>query len=150
MASGSVAMTTPARRLSREHTSKFSSASVHRTRRRSGSGELIRVRMMLSDQWTIMNNSSSELDSKQPGRRRSCCRLLLWSSVVLLVTAAVVTATAALLHLHHVPLPFLNSPPSISPHPAPGALVWGSLGFSVGGIGGPWWSLGVSGGLFFW
>ncbi|XP_076587131.1 fibrinogen C domain-containing protein 1 [Chaetodon auriga] len=65
--------------------------------------------MMLNDRWTIMNNSSSELDSKQPNKHKRCCSLLLWSVIVLVVTAAVVTATVTILYLNQYPLPFINS-----------------------------------------
>lgn len=32
-------------------------------------------RMMLNDRWTIMNNSSSELDSKRPNKHKVCSPL---------------------------------------------------------------------------
>ncbi|XP_013883592.1 fibrinogen C domain-containing protein 1 [Austrofundulus limnaeus] len=63
--------------------------------------------MMLNDRWTIMNNSSSELDTKRPQRKR-CRRFLLWSVVVVVVTAAIVTSTVVILYLNHYPLPFIS------------------------------------------
>ncbi|XP_072242968.1 fibrinogen C domain-containing protein 1-like [Leuresthes tenuis] len=85
--------------------------------------------MMLNDRWTIMNNSSSELDSKQPNKRQRCCHFLLWSLIVLVVAAAVVTAAVTChLYLNHYPLPFISrsgvSPAAISTNPKEsGALV---------------------------
>ncbi|XP_047449044.1 fibrinogen C domain-containing protein 1-like isoform X2 [Mugil cephalus] len=76
--------------------------------------------MMLNDRWTIMNNSSSELDSKRPKASQRCCSFLLWSVVVLVVMAAVTTATVAILYLNDVPLPFISrgvSSPVISTNP---------------------------------
>ncbi|XP_047236386.1 fibrinogen C domain-containing protein 1-like [Girardinichthys multiradiatus] len=74
--------------------------------------------MMLNDEWTIMNNSSSELDSKRPNKYKRCCTFLLWSVIVLLVIAAIVTATLTVLHLTQYPLPFISrggvSAPAIS------------------------------------
>ncbi|XP_022622272.1 fibrinogen C domain-containing protein 1-like [Seriola dumerili] len=87
--------------------------------------------MMLNDQWTIMNNSSSELDSKQPKKHKRCCSFLLWSVVMLIVIAAIVTATVTILYLNQYPLPFISrggvstsSSPVISTNPKEsGALV---------------------------
>ncbi|XP_067431245.1 fibrinogen C domain-containing protein 1 [Thunnus thynnus] len=86
--------------------------------------------MMLNDRWTIMNNSSSELDSKRPVKHKKCCSVLYWSVIVLVVVAAVVTATVTILYLNHYPLPFINrggvssSSPIISTNPREsGALV---------------------------
>ncbi|KAM4745587.1 fibrinogen C domain-containing protein 1 isoform 2-T2 [Anableps anableps] len=76
------------------------------------------IRMMLSDEWTMMKSSSSELDGRSPGRSKRCCTFLLWSVAVLFAVAAVVTATLTVLHLHQYPLPFISrggaSTPAIS------------------------------------
>ncbi|KAF0022497.1 hypothetical protein F2P81_025123 [Scophthalmus maximus] len=86
-------------------------------------------RMMLNDRWTIMNNSSSELDSKRPNKHKKCCSFLLWFAVVLVVIAAVVTVTVTILYLNQYPLPFISrggvsSSPVISTNPREsGALV---------------------------
>ncbi|XP_028270497.1 fibrinogen C domain-containing protein 1-like [Parambassis ranga] len=84
--------------------------------------------MMLNDQWTIMNNSSSELDSKRPSKHKRCCNFLLWSLVVLVLIASVVTATVTILYLNQYPLPFISrgglSSPVIATNPKEsGALV---------------------------
>lgn len=86
--------------------------------------------MMLNDRWTIMNNSSSELDSKRPNKHKRCCSFLLWSVVVVVVIAVVVTATVSILYLNQYPLPFISrnrggvSPPVILTNPKDsGALV---------------------------
>ncbi|XP_035807240.2 fibrinogen C domain-containing protein 1-like [Amphiprion ocellaris] len=84
--------------------------------------------MMLNDRWTIMNNSSSELDSKRPPKHKRCCSVLLWSVVTLVVIAAVVMATITILYLNQYPLPFISrggvSSPVISTNPKDsGALV---------------------------
>ncbi|XP_036000157.1 fibrinogen C domain-containing protein 1 [Fundulus heteroclitus] len=85
------------------------------------------IRMMLNDEWTIMNNSSSELDSKRPDKYKRCCRFFSWAFVVLVVLAAVVTATLTVLHLARYPLPFARggaSTPAVSTAPKEsGALV---------------------------
>uniref|UniRef100_A0A3Q2QF10 Fibrinogen C domain containing 1 n=1 Tax=Fundulus heteroclitus TaxID=8078 RepID=A0A3Q2QF10_FUNHE len=85
------------------------------------------ARMMLNDEWTIMNNSSSELDSKRPDKYKRCCRFFFWAFVVLVVMAAVVTATLTVLHLARYPLPFARggaSTPAVSTAPKEsGALV---------------------------
>ncbi|XP_074495795.1 fibrinogen C domain-containing protein 1-like isoform X2 [Sebastes fasciatus] len=65
--------------------------------------------MMLNDSWTIMNNSSSELDSKRPNKHKRCCTFLFWSVVTLVVIAIVVTATVIILYLNQYPLPFISS-----------------------------------------
>nr|XP_046242376.1 fibrinogen C domain-containing protein 1-like [Scatophagus argus] len=65
--------------------------------------------MMLNDRWTIMNNSSSELDNKRPDKHKRCCSFLLWSVVVLVIIAAIFTATVIILYLNQYPLPFINS-----------------------------------------
>ncbi|XP_045890264.1 fibrinogen C domain-containing protein 1 [Micropterus dolomieu] len=65
--------------------------------------------MMLNDRWTIMNNSSSELDSKRPSKHKRCCSFLLWSVVVLIVIATIVTVTVTILYLNQYPLPFISS-----------------------------------------
>ncbi|XP_074526354.1 fibrinogen C domain-containing protein 1-like [Halichoeres trimaculatus] len=65
--------------------------------------------MMMNDRWTIMNNSSSELDGKRPGKHKKCCNLLSWSIGVLLIVAALVTATVTILYVNQYPLPFVNS-----------------------------------------
>ncbi|XP_029961362.1 fibrinogen C domain-containing protein 1-like [Salarias fasciatus] len=70
--------------------------------------------MMLNDRWTIMNNSSSELDSKRPAGRKKCCSILLWTAVLLVVTAAIATVTVAVLYLSQYPLPFGRSGPASS------------------------------------
>ncbi|KAG7999715.1 Fibrinogen C domain-containing protein 1 [Nibea albiflora] len=64
---------------------------------------------MMNDRWTIMNNSSSELDTKRPNKHKSCCSFLFWSLVVLVVIAAVISATVTILYLNQYPLPFINS-----------------------------------------
>ncbi|XP_073321918.1 fibrinogen C domain-containing protein 1-like [Pagrus major] len=86
--------------------------------------------MMLNDSWTIMNNSSSELDSKRPNKHKKCCSFLLWSAIVVVVIVTVVTATVAILYLNQYPLPFISrgrvssSSPVISTNPKEsGALV---------------------------
>ncbi|XP_029295590.1 fibrinogen C domain-containing protein 1-like [Cottoperca gobio] len=88
--------------------------------------------MMLNDSWTIMNNSSSELDSKRSNKHKRCCSFLFWSVVTLVVVAVVVTATVIILYLNQYPLPFFSkrgglsssSPPVISTNPREsGALV---------------------------
>ncbi|KAM8885208.1 fibrinogen C domain-containing protein 1 [Spinachia spinachia] len=92
------------------------------------------ARMMMNDRWTIMNNSSSELGSKQPNKHKRCCCFLLWSIFTLVVTAViVVTATIIILYLNRYPLPFISrdrvsspfsSSPVISTNPTEsGALV---------------------------
>ncbi|XP_029916341.1 fibrinogen C domain-containing protein 1-like [Myripristis murdjan] len=92
--------------------------------------------MMMNDRWTIMNNSASELDSKQH-RHKKCCRFLLWLVVVLVAIAAVVGVTVTILYLNHYPLPFISrdglafsgAPPIISTNPKEsGALVTVSRG----------------------
>ncbi|KAK9521928.1 hypothetical protein VZT92_018431 [Zoarces viviparus] len=87
--------------------------------------------MMLNDRWTIMNNSSSELGSKQPKKHKRCCSFLFWSVVTLVVIAVVVTATVIILYLIQYPLPFINrgqvssptSPVISTNHKESGALV---------------------------
>ncbi|XP_042337991.1 fibrinogen C domain-containing protein 1-like, partial [Plectropomus leopardus] len=85
--------------------------------------------MMLNDRWTIMNNSSSELDSKRPNKHKRCCSFLFWSVVTLGIIAFVITATFIILHLNQFPLPFSrsrasSSSPVISTNPKEsGALV---------------------------
>ncbi|KAM3611145.1 uncharacterized protein V6R79_014149 [Siganus canaliculatus] len=64
--------------------------------------------MMLNDRWTIMNNSSSEIDSK-PHKQKRCCSFLLWTVIVLVVVAAVAIATVIILYLNQYPLPFISS-----------------------------------------
>ncbi|XP_075879200.1 fibrinogen C domain-containing protein 1 [Nelusetta ayraudi] len=61
--------------------------------------------MMLNDSWTIMNNSSSELDSKWPNKHKRCCNFLLRTVAVLVAVAAVVAATIAFLYLYPLPRP---------------------------------------------
>ncbi|XP_077418098.1 fibrinogen C domain-containing protein 1-like isoform X2 [Vanacampus margaritifer] len=61
--------------------------------------------MMLNDSWTVMNNSSSELDGKSASKRKKCCSFLLWA-VPLVLAVAVVTAMATILYVSHYPLPF--------------------------------------------
>ncbi|XP_019741354.1 fibrinogen C domain-containing protein 1-like isoform X2 [Hippocampus comes] len=85
--------------------------------------------MMLNDSWTVMNNSSSELDGKRENRRKKCCSFLLWT-VLMVVTVAIVTAAVTILYVKHYPLPFINrdevssSSPVISTNPKEsGALV---------------------------
>ncbi|XP_068999746.1 fibrinogen C domain-containing protein 1-like isoform X1 [Embiotoca jacksoni] len=63
--------------------------------------------MMLNDRWTIMNNSSSELDRKPTGYKR-CCSILFWCGAVLVVVAAVIIATVTILYLNQYPLPFIS------------------------------------------
>ncbi|XP_039658417.1 fibrinogen C domain-containing protein 1 isoform X3 [Perca fluviatilis] len=87
--------------------------------------------MMLNDRWTIMNNSSSELDSKRPTNHKRCCSFLLWSVVTLVVVAVVAITTVLILYLSQYPLPFISrggvspsSSPVISTNPRDsGALV---------------------------
>ncbi|XP_028313637.1 fibrinogen C domain-containing protein 1-like [Gouania willdenowi] len=84
--------------------------------------------MMLNDRWTIMNNSSSELGSKQPIRCKRCCCVLSW---VVAVTTSVSVITAAVflfVYLNEYRLPLTNShrlsPSVISTSPSvSGALV---------------------------
>ncbi|TDH13402.1 hypothetical protein EPR50_G00057350 [Perca flavescens] len=64
---------------------------------------------MLNDRWTIMNNSSSELDSKRPTNHKRCCSFLLWSFVTLVVVAVVAITTVLILYLSQYPLPFISS-----------------------------------------
>ncbi|XP_061586121.1 fibrinogen C domain-containing protein 1-like isoform X2 [Cololabis saira] len=71
------------------------------------------VAIMLHDQWTIMNNSSSDLDSKLPKYKR-CCSFLFWSVITLAVIAAVVTTTFTILYLNQYPVPFISSRGSVS------------------------------------
>ncbi|XP_049435728.1 fibrinogen C domain-containing protein 1 [Epinephelus fuscoguttatus] len=79
--------------------------------------------MMLNDRWTIMNNSSSELDSKRPNKHKRCCSFLFWSVVTLVVILVITSAVVIILHLNHVPLPFISrgrgssSSPVISTNP---------------------------------
>ncbi|XP_027140196.1 fibrinogen C domain-containing protein 1-like isoform X2 [Larimichthys crocea] len=102
-----------------------------RAREKRTVGGSIRLKMMMNDRWTIMNNSSSELDSKQPNKHKRCCSFLFWSLVILVVIAAVVSATVTILYLNQYPLPFINrsgvsysSSPVISTNPKEsGALV---------------------------
>ncbi|XP_015224502.1 PREDICTED: fibrinogen C domain-containing protein 1-like [Cyprinodon variegatus] len=74
--------------------------------------------MMLNDEWTIMNNSSSELDGKRPNKYKKCCTVLFWGIFLLFILAAVTMATMAVLHLSQYPLPFISrgvaSTPAIS------------------------------------
>ncbi|XP_035854964.1 fibrinogen C domain-containing protein 1-like isoform X2 [Sander lucioperca] len=88
--------------------------------------------MMLNDRWTIMNNSSSELDSKRPTNHKRCCSFLLWSVVTLVGVAVVAITTVLILYLIQYPLPFISrggvssssSSPVISTNPRDsGALV---------------------------
>ncbi|XP_041855741.1 fibrinogen C domain-containing protein 1 [Melanotaenia boesemani] len=84
--------------------------------------------MMLNDQWTIMNNSSSELDSKRTSKYKRCCTFLLWFIVTLVVITGAITATITILYLNHYPLPFISrtgvSSAAISTNPTEsGALV---------------------------
>ncbi|XP_039902650.1 fibrinogen C domain-containing protein 1-like isoform X1 [Simochromis diagramma] len=65
-------------------------------------------RMMLNDRWTIMNNSSSELDSKRPNKHKKVCSFLLWSGGTLVIIAVILAATVAILYLNHYPLPFIS------------------------------------------
>ncbi|XP_035854963.1 fibrinogen C domain-containing protein 1-like isoform X1 [Sander lucioperca] len=65
--------------------------------------------MMLNDRWTIMNNSSSELDSKRPTNHKRCCSFLLWSVVTLVGVAVVAITTVLILYLIQYPLPFISS-----------------------------------------
>ncbi|KAM9392067.1 fibrinogen C domain-containing protein 1 [Pholidichthys leucotaenia] len=84
--------------------------------------------MMLNDRWTIMNNSSSELDSKKPNKHK-CCSVLFWSAAAVVVVAVVATATVAILYLNQYPLPFINrrgvssSVVTTNPKESSGALV---------------------------
>ncbi|XP_068617107.1 fibrinogen C domain-containing protein 1-like [Brachionichthys hirsutus] len=71
----------------------------------------------MNDRWTIMNNSSSELDSKQANKHKRCYSFLLWSVFLLVIIAAVVTATVIFLYLYKYPLPFISSNSSSSPSP---------------------------------
>ncbi|XP_063753074.1 fibrinogen C domain-containing protein 1-like isoform X2 [Eleginops maclovinus] len=64
--------------------------------------------MMLNDSWTVMNNSSTELDSKPASRQKRCCSFLFWSVVMLSVFAVVATATVIILYLNQFPLPFFR------------------------------------------
>nr|XP_061836038.1 fibrinogen C domain-containing protein 1-like [Nerophis lumbriciformis] len=64
--------------------------------------------MMLNDSWTVMNNSSSELDSKRPSKHKKCCNFLLCAAIVVAMVA-VITATVAILYVNQYPLPFINS-----------------------------------------
>ncbi|KAM8871454.1 fibrinogen C domain-containing protein 1-like [Synchiropus picturatus] len=72
---------------------------------------------MLSDRWTIMNNSSSELDCKQPRKHKKCCRYLLWSVITLLAVVAIVTVTGLILYLNEFQLPFINRAGASSDYP---------------------------------
>ncbi|KAM6930674.1 fibrinogen C domain-containing protein 1-like [Xenentodon cancila] len=86
------------------------------------------VAMMLNDQWTIMNNSSSDLNSKRSNKYKRCCSFLFWSVIILVFIAAVVTTTATILYLNEYPLPFISrgsiSSPVILTNPKDsGALV---------------------------
>ncbi|XP_078106024.1 fibrinogen C domain-containing protein 1-like [Sander vitreus] len=65
--------------------------------------------MMLNDRWTIMNNSSSELDSKRPTNHKRCCSFLLWFVVTLVVVVVVAITTVLILYLNQYPLPFISS-----------------------------------------
>uniref|UniRef100_A0A3P9M8A1 Fibrinogen C-terminal domain-containing protein n=1 Tax=Oryzias latipes TaxID=8090 RepID=A0A3P9M8A1_ORYLA len=77
--------------------------------------------MMLNDQWTIMNNSSLDLNSKQSNKRKKCCRFLFWFAIVLVVITTIITGAAIILYLNQYPLPFIakarTSSPSISTNP---------------------------------
>ncbi|KAG7218043.1 hypothetical protein INR49_020670 [Caranx melampygus] len=64
--------------------------------------------MMLNDRWTIMNNSSSELDSKRPKKHKRCCSFLLWFVAMLIIIAAITIATVTILYLNQYPLPFIS------------------------------------------
>ncbi|XP_077378592.1 fibrinogen C domain-containing protein 1 isoform X2 [Festucalex cinctus] len=72
--------------------------------------------MMLNDSWTVMNNSSSELDGKPASKRKKCCSFLLWA-VPLVVVVAVVTAMLTILYVIHYPLPFINRDQASSSSP---------------------------------
>ncbi|XP_023199411.1 fibrinogen C domain-containing protein 1-like isoform X1 [Xiphophorus maculatus] len=86
-----------------------------------------RSRMMLSDDWTVMNNSSSELDGRRPRRSKRCCTFLLWSVTVLFAMAAVVTATVTALHLHQLPLPIFSRGGASTPAISAGSSESGAL-----------------------
>ncbi|XP_029018296.3 fibrinogen C domain-containing protein 1 [Betta splendens] len=79
--------------------------------------------MMLNDRWTIMNNSSSELDSKRPNTQKKCCSFVLWTVISVLGIATVIMTTVIILYLSQYPLPFVNrggvssSSPVISTNP---------------------------------
>ncbi|XP_061134435.1 fibrinogen C domain-containing protein 1-like [Syngnathus typhle] len=85
---------------------------------------------MLNDSWTVMNNSSSELDGRPASKRKKCCGFLLPAFLLALVVA-VVTATLTVLYGKHLALPFINrdrasasSSPVITTNPKEsGALV---------------------------
>uniref|UniRef100_A0A1A8LEP1 Fibrinogen C-terminal domain-containing protein n=1 Tax=Nothobranchius pienaari TaxID=704102 RepID=A0A1A8LEP1_9TELE len=64
--------------------------------------------MMLNDRWTIMNNSSSELDSRRPNKHQRCRTFVSWFVTILVVIAAIVTATVCVLYLNQHPLPFFR------------------------------------------
>ncbi|XP_061674572.1 fibrinogen C domain-containing protein 1-like [Syngnathoides biaculeatus] len=66
--------------------------------------------MILNDSWTVMNNSSSELDAKRINKRKKCCGFLLWA-VPLVVVVALVTATLTLIYVKRFPLPFVDRDP---------------------------------------
>ncbi|XP_058492682.1 fibrinogen C domain-containing protein 1 [Solea solea] len=86
--------------------------------------------MMTNDSWTIMNNSSSDIDSKRSNKyKKCCCSFLSWFAIVLVSTVAIVTATFTILYLNKYPLPFISrgevfSSPAIMTNPKDsGALV---------------------------
>ncbi|XP_061624958.1 fibrinogen C domain-containing protein 1-like isoform X1 [Phyllopteryx taeniolatus] len=72
--------------------------------------------MMLTDSWTVMNNSSSELDAKRTNKRKKCCGFLLWA-VPLVAVVAVVTATLTLVYVKRYPLPFITRDQASSSSP---------------------------------
>nr|XP_057927803.1 fibrinogen C domain-containing protein 1-like [Doryrhamphus excisus] len=64
-------------------------------------------RMMLNDSWTIMNNSSSELDSKRGNKHKKCCNFFLWAGIVVAMVT-VITTTVTIFYVYQYPLPFIN------------------------------------------
>ncbi|KAJ4919881.1 hypothetical protein JOQ06_004210 [Pogonophryne albipinna] len=90
--------------------------------------------MMLNESWTIMNSSSTELDSKRPNTHRRCCSFLFWSVVTLSIVSVVATATVIILYLNQFPLPFfskrggVSAPSVISTNRDSGAVVSVSRG----------------------
>ncbi|KAI9540285.1 hypothetical protein NQZ68_042341 [Dissostichus eleginoides] len=90
--------------------------------------------MMLNDSWTIMNSSSTELDSKRPNTHKRCCSFLFWSVVTLSIVSVVATATVIILYLNQFPLPFfskrggVSAPSVISTNRDSGAVVSVSRG----------------------
>ncbi|KAK5933193.1 hypothetical protein CgunFtcFv8_004839 [Champsocephalus gunnari] len=90
--------------------------------------------MTLNESWTVMNSSSTELDSRRPNTHRRCCSFLFWSVITLSIVSVVATATVIILYLNKFPLPFfskrggVSAPSVISTNRDSGAVVSVSRG----------------------